>query len=88
MAVIQVAKVDTPKTSKRELFATICYHYGYKLNYVQSLPARDLYLLLKTADRIEAGRMYALTNITAAPHSKNGSSVKKLLTYYKDRIKK
>lgn len=88
MATVQVAKIDTPKITKRELYANVCYHYGYKLDYVQSLPARDLYLLYKMANRIESAKMYALTNIAAAPHSKKGQSVRKLLDYYKDRMKK
>ncbi len=88
MAVIQVAKADIPKIKKRELYATICYHYGYTLPYVQDMPARDLYLLYKVANKIEAARMYSLTNIAAAPHSKKGQSVKKLLSYYKEMVNK
>ena len=88
MAVIQVAKADVPKIKKRELYATICYHYGYTLSYVQDMPARDLYLLYKVANKIEAARMYSLTNIAAAPHSAKGRGVQKLLQYYKGIMQK
>lgn len=89
MAEIQVAKVEQRKKgSKRELYATICYHYGYKLSYVQNLPARDLYLLHNTAIKQEANMFLNLTNITAAPQSKKGQSVKKLIDYYRGVINK
>ncbi len=88
MAEIQVAQIEQPRGSKRELYATICYHYGYKLDYVQNLPARDLYLLHKIAIKMEANRYLNLTNIAAAPQSRKGQGVKKLLDYYKGVINK
>lgn len=88
MAEIQVAKVEQPKANKRELYATVCFYYGYQLDYVQKLPARDLYLLQKIASKIEANRFLNLTNIAAAPQSKNGAGVKRLLEYYKGVINK
>jgi hypothetical protein len=85
MAEIQVQRVESskPKHNKRELYAQICYHYGYKLDYVSKLPARDLYLLSKTANKMQAMTYINLTNIAAAPHTKKGSAIKKLQTNYK-----
>lgn len=88
MAEIQVAQVDKPKSSKRELYATVCYYYGYKLDYVQALPARDLYLLQKVAQKQEANKFMNLTNIAAAPQTEKGRGVKKLIDYYKGVINK
>lgn len=85
MAEIQVARVQsTKKDNKRELYATVCYYYAqYTLQEVQKLPARDLYLLIRTAQKLEALKMYNLTNIAAAPHTKNGSAVKKIAEQFK-----
>jgi len=47
------------------------------------MPARDISLLIKVASKIEGLRMLNLTQIAAAPHSKNGSGVKKLTEHFK-----
>lgn len=86
MAEIKVKKVTGKDLgfSKRELYATVCYYYPrYSLVEVQNLPGRDVQLLLKTARKIEAQRMYNLTQITAAPHSRKQVNVKKLIDYFK-----
>lgn len=84
MARIKVAKVESSskRMTRRELYATVCYYYGYKLEYVENLPARDLILLLKTARKVEAGYLYNLTAIAAAPKSNKLSQVKKLLSHF------
>lgn len=88
MAKVKVAKVPGRHgTTKRELYATICYHYPqYKLKEVEKLPARDLSLLMKVAQKIEATRMLNITQAMAAPHTKNGSGVKKLIDHFKKII--
>ena len=69
---------------KREMYATLCYYFPqYTLADAAKLPFRDLQLLIKTAKRIEAGRMYNLTQIAAAPHTKKMQSVKKLSEHFK-----
>lgn len=50
---------------------------------VQEMPARDLYLLIKTAQKMEAIKMFNMTQIAAAPHTKKGSGVKKLADHFK-----
>jgi hypothetical protein len=88
MAVIQVANVPERKRSKREIYANICYYYPqYTLSMVQKLPARDLKLLLDTAKRNEANKLLLLTQIAAAPHTKNGKGVTKLSNYFKSESK-
>lgn len=86
MAEIQVAKIPKASSdaSKRQLYARICYFYPqYNLQQASALPHRDVILLLKTADQIEALRMLNLTQISAAPHTKKGSGVKKLTEHFK-----
>lgn len=74
--------------SKRELWATVCYHYPqYTLKEASRLPLRDIKLLLKIAEKIEAGNKHDLVQIVAAPHTKKGSGVKKLSEYYRKKAK-
>jgi len=85
MAEIKVKRVGSSRkrTSLREQYATVCYFYPqYTLKDVQEMPARDLNLLLKTAQKQEAIKMYNMTSIVAAPHSKKQVNVKKLLDYF------
>lgn len=86
MAEIAVKKVQSKDRAykKRDLYATVCYYYPqYTLQQVQKLPARDVQLLLEVAHRIQAQNMYTLTQIAAAPHSKGGKGVEKLLDHFK-----
>lgn len=85
MAEIEVQKVKSESTaSKRKLYARVCYFYQqYTLKDVEQLPQRDVLLLLKTAEQIEALRMLNLTQISAAPHTKKGAGVKKLTSHFK-----
>lgn len=84
MARIEVAKVPVKSLGKRELYAMVCYFYPqYKLHEVPKLPARDLYLLIRTAQKMKAVEMFNLTQISAAPHTKKGSGVKKLSEQFK-----
>ena len=86
MAEIKVKKVTSKDRgfTKRELYATVCFYYPqYTLKQVQKLPARDVQLLLKTARKLEAQRMYNLTQIVATPHSRKQVNVKKLIDYFK-----
>lgn len=61
-----------------------CYFYPqYKLAEISKIPARDLYLLIKTAQKMEAIKMFNYTQIAAAPHTKKGGGVKKLAEHFK-----
>ena len=84
MADIKVQQVEKSKSSKRELYARVCYFYQqYKLDEVEKMPNRDVALLLKVANQVEALKMLNLTQISAAPHTKKGMGVKKLTSHFK-----
>lgn len=84
MAKIEVAKIPVKQGTKRDLYAMVCYFYPqYKLSEVAKMPARDLFLLIKTAQKMEAMKMFNYTQIAAAPHSKKGAGVKKLAEHFK-----
>lgn len=84
MVVVKATKVKTKGLTKRETYAMVCYYYpAYTLKQVSRMPARDITLLIKTARKLEATRLYNLTQIVMAPHTKKGSAVKKLLDHFK-----
>ena len=87
MAVVAVAQPvpsSEDTTSYREIWATVAYYYPqYTLKEASKLPARDIKLLIKTAKKLEAQKMFNLTQIAAAPHTKKGEGVKKLSEHFK-----
>ena len=75
------------KVNKRELWATVCYYYPqYTLEEASKLPVRDIKLLLRVAEKMEAGKRYEYTQIVAAPHTKKGKGVKQLTEYYRKKM--
>jgi len=71
----------------RKLYAMVAYYFPqYRLEDVERLPYRDVALLINTAQRVEAERMYNLTMIASAPQSKNGKGVKTLMKHFKEII--
>lgn len=86
---IEAAKLPVAKKpyNNRLMYATVCYYYGYSLKEASQLAARDIALLVNTAKKIEARRMYELTQIVAAPHTKNGSGVKTLSAHFSKEMK-
>lgn len=84
----KVANTSPALGENRQLYATVAYYYPqYTLKAVANMPYRDVLLLIKTATRIEAERMYNLTQIASAPHSKNGKGVKQLLDHFRKTLK-
>lgn len=76
------------ETNKRELWATVCYYYPqYTLKEASQLSVRDIKLLLRVAEKIDAKNKYDLTQIAAAPHTKKGSGVKKLTEHFEKQMK-
>lgn len=91
MAEIKVAKVTSgvsKKATRRELYAQVCLYYPqYTLKEASLLPARDLYLLIGEAYKREALRNYNMMQIVAAPHSKKGEAIGKLLDHFKENMR-
>lgn len=82
------AESPSVEISKRETWARICYFYPqYTLKTASKLPARDIRLLLKIAEQMEAQRYFNLTQISAAPHTKKGKGVKDLSDHFKQMMK-
>lgn len=84
-----IRAVNNKKTSKRETWAKVCFYYPqYTLEQASQLSLRDIKLLLRMADKIEAERYHNLVQITSAPHTEKGKGVKDLLTHYQQIMEK
>lgn len=67
-----------------DLITRVCYFYPqYTLDTASLLTNAEVTALLVQADKQEAIRFYNLTLISAAPHSKKGAMVNKLLKQYR-----
>lgn len=90
MAKIAIQTVPKRKFTKRtavELLASLCYYYPqYTLAAARRLPHKHVILLIKTAQKMEATKYYNLTQIAAAPQTKKGEGVKKLLESYQKQV--
>lgn len=88
-SVRDVASRSGTEGENRKLYALVAYHFPqYTLQDVENMPYRDVVLLINTAAKVEAERMYNLTMIASAPQSKNGKGVKNLLSHFKEIINK
>lgn len=83
---IKVKKVrgSSARINVEELLAQVCFYYPqYTLETANKISYRRAKLLLRVAQKIEATRMYNLTQIAAAPHTKKGKGVEKLSEHFK-----
>lgn len=92
MVKVKVARVEDAYVKngkrKRKLYATIAYYYPqYTLEEASKLKARDLFLLLETAQKIKAEEYINLTQIAIGPHTEKGKGAKKLIENYKNILK-
>lgn len=80
---------ESKKSTKREVWATLCFYYPqYTLEQASKLPMRDVNLLIKVARKIEAGKMMDFLNIIVSPHSKKPDrEVKKLFEHFEKLTK-
>lgn len=87
VVVQQLPTTPEKESGNRELYATVAYHYPqYTLKDVSKLKYRDVILLLRTAERINAEKFLTLTHIATAPHTKKGEGVKNLINNFKKII--
>lgn len=67
-----------------DLLTRVCYFYPqYTLETVETLTDSQVTALLLQAEKQRAIELYNLTLIAAAPHSKKGQLVSKLIKQYK-----
>lgn len=83
MARVKAQPIPKAEVKASELLAELCYYYPqYSLAAARKLPAKDVMLLLTHARKQVASNYFNLTQIAAAPHTKNGAGVKTLSSRY------
>lgn len=90
--VVEAQPLQEPESEDSEsdlvdLITRVCYFYPqYTLETAQQLTNAEVTALLLQAERQRAIEFYNRTLIAAAPHSKKGSLVEKLIKNYKKII--
>lgn len=85
MAVIKVQKIPKKKIKAEDVLSTFCYHFPqYKYHEAKKLPYKRILQMLRVAKKEHTKKMLDLLSIISAPHSKNGSQVKKLSDHFND----
>lgn len=81
---IKVQKVPKREVSIDDTIIKFCLYFPqYKYHEARKLPFVRVVKMLKVAERERAFLLFQLTNIAAAPHTKKGSGVKRLLDIFK-----
>jgi hypothetical protein len=77
-------KEDNDETDIVDLITRVCYFYPqYNLETAQELTSSQVTALLVQAEKQRAINLYNHTLIAAAPHTKKGSLVDKLIKQYR-----
>lgn len=87
--VIKVQKVERASSGfeTAKILATLCYYYPqYTLQQARKLPYKHVKLMLDVALEQKNIDFIRLTQIAAAPHTKNGKGVGELLKLFKGQI--
>ena len=84
---ISVRKAELETQSVEDVLGLFCYYFpSYKYNEARELPYIRIKRLLGIAIKERARQMLELTQIVAAPHTKKGEGVRKLVNHYKKVI--
>lgn len=85
--IIKALKVPKKVESSEDFLARFCYHFPqYTFAQARRMPFRRVVHLMKIAEQEKAKQYAQLVQIVSAPHTKNGSGVKKMLELYKSII--
>lgn len=85
--VIKIEKAEREPFDEEEFVILVCLFYPqYTLKQAEALPFKRIKKMLKIARQEQAVKYHTLTQIVAAPHTKNGQGVKKLMDHFKNII--
>lgn len=80
-------KEEEPEIDVTDLLTRVCYFYPqYDLESVEKLTYQQVEALLLQAEKQRAIELYNYTMVAAAPHTKKGSLVGKLVKQYRKII--
>lgn len=84
MPVIRAKKIPGREPDPPDVtLAKFCYYFpSYKFHEARQLPYRRVVKMLRIAQKEYAMKMLHLTQIVAAPHTKKGKGVKKMLELF------
>lgn len=87
MATVTIQKVPRKEPSNTDIedgIARFCFLFQqYTFAQARRMPYKRILQMLKIARQVEAGRMFELTQVVAAPHSHKQKGVKEMIQYYK-----
>ncbi len=87
MKTIKAQRFPRKQVKPKDTLYKFCFYFPqYKYSEARKLPFKHVVGMLKVAQRERAMNMLDLVQIAAAPHTKKGSAVKKLISHYKDLI--
>jgi len=85
MVKVSVQKLPKKQIDEEDFLARFCFYFPqYTFAQARLLPFKRVQQMLTVALKEEARKMHDLTIIVAAPYSKKGQQVKKMLEYYKN----
>lgn len=88
MPTIKAQKIPVRKIKIEDEIARFCYHFPqYTFSQARKLPGKRIAQMLRIATQEQAKLLYSHTQIAAAPHSKKGKSVGKILSHFEGIIK-
>lgn len=94
MPVVKVQKAPKSTATKKQdilrLDATLCYFYSaYTMPMAKRMPHVHKVIMIEQAKRLEATKMYNLTQIasTLSPGKKNSAAAKKVANHFKKIMK-
>ncbi len=87
MPIIKAQRVPKKQVKPRDTLYRFCFYFPqYKYSEARKLPAKHVIGMLEVAQKERAKTMSDFVQIVAAPHTKKGSAVKKLIKHYKELI--
>ncbi len=87
MKTIKAQRVPKKQIRPKDTLYRFCFYFPqYKYSEARKLPVKHVIGMLKMAQKEHAKNMLDLVQIVAAPHTKKGSAVKKLISHYKGLI--
>lgn len=83
--IIKAKQIPRQKVNVDDIIAKLCFNYPqYTFLQAKHLPYKRVKQLLRIARKEEARKMFELMQIVAAPNTKKGHGIKKVLDYYRE----
>lgn len=89
MPTIKVQKIPEKEVKIEDILMQFCYYFPrYSYAEAKAMQYKRVILMLQTAQKENAKKMLELVHIVTAPHTKNGTAVKNLISHYQNILEK